>query len=153
MTIDTASHPTTLIFGLGSALTLFSWGIAFAPSIQEPVVISTNVKIHEIHCSAMQLDPVAINFRHLVERWKEETNTPSSDFNDIVTHWAYQQIIALGWKAVPLILDELKERPDHWGWALEAITGRNPVPPDSFGNGRGIAVAWLEWGRDNLFIS
>ena len=39
----------------------------------------------------------------------------------------YQQIISKGEGIVPLILEELKERPSHWFWALEMITNENPV--------------------------
>jgi hypothetical protein len=59
----------------------------------------------------------------------------------------YQQIIGMGWPAVPLILEELQREPDQWFWALEAITDANPVLPESAGNVRLMAQAWVEWGK------
>ncbi len=60
----------------------------------------------------------------------------------------YQQIIGLGSSVIPLILEDLAKEPDHWGWALEAITGENPVPEEAAGDITAIADAWLAWGRD-----
>jgi hypothetical protein len=44
-----------------------------------------------------------------------------------------------------LILEELREDPDHWFDALTAITGENPVREEyDFDE---ATEAWLEWGR------
>ena len=64
----------------------------------------------------------------------------------------YYQIIGMGPKVVPLILRELEKETDHWFWALEAITGENPVKEDDAGDMRASARAWLEWGRRNGLI-
>lgn len=90
-------------------------------------------------------------FVELAKRWKLETNTPSSRFTDIVTNKSYLGIISLGWQVVPLILAELAESPDHWGLALESISGENPVPPEAEGDIDAIAQAWLDWGRKHQF--
>jgi hypothetical protein len=92
-------------------------------------------------------------FEELSHRWKEETSTPSTDFMAIVMNSTYQRIISLGWDAVPLILAELTIQPDYWGWALEAITGENPVPPEAEGDIEQIGSAWLQWGRANHLIA
>lgn len=63
---------------------------------------------------------------------------------------AYQRIIGMGDRAVPLILAELEREagdPDHWGWALHAITGDDPIPEEAAGDTVQIARAWLDWGR------
>src|SRR5947209_7891445 len=67
-------------------------------------------------------------FADLVRQWKEATRFASS-ITDMATHPAYQQLIGMGKEALPLILDELRREPDHWFWALKAITGEDPVPP------------------------
>ncbi len=64
---------------------------------------------------------------------------------------AYQRIIALGMAAVPLILAELRQRPDHWFVALHTITGANPVPPESR-TVQEMANAWLAWGIAEGYI-
>ena len=65
----------------------------------------------------------------------------------------YQQIIGMGERAVPLILEELSREPDHWFWALEAITQENPVPCDAAGNVRLMAEAWVAWGAHEGYVT
>ncbi len=66
---------------------------------------------------------------------------------------SYQQIIGMGEPAVPLLLEELQREPDHWFWALEAITQESPVPPEAKGKLNETARAWIEWGRQKGYIS
>ena len=66
--------------------------------------------------------------------------------------FSYQQIIGRGLDVVPLILRELQQQTDHWFWALEAITGENPVSRDGAGDMRASADAWLEWGQRNGLV-
>ena len=60
---------------------------------------------------------------------------------------SYQQVIGIGPSVVPYLLRELKYFPDHWFWALNAITGEDPVPPESKGKFQKMTEAWLDWGR------
>ena len=53
----------------------------------------------------------------------------------------------MGPAVVPLILAELEREPDHWFWALEAITGESPIPQCDAGDVEASALAWVEWGR------
>jgi hypothetical protein len=53
-------------------------------------------------------------------------------------------------EAVPLILDGLRREPDHWFWALEAITDENPVPAEAAGKVREMAKAWIDWGQQRI---
>jgi hypothetical protein len=66
---------------------------------------------------------------------------------------SYQQIIGIGEPAVPLLLEELRREPDHWFWALEAITMANPVPKEASGKIRQMAMAWIEWGIREGYIA
>lgn len=96
---------------------------------------------------------VVSRFEELTGRWESETAFLSS-LTDIVLHPAYQKIIGMGEKVVPLILQDLRgpEEPRHWFWALEAIIGANPVPADSEGNITSMAEHWIEWGKQNGYI-
>jgi hypothetical protein len=60
-------------------------------------------------------------------------------------HPSYQRIIGLGPAALPLIFNELAREPDHWFWALKAITGEDPVPPSARGKLRKMTELWLQW--------
>jgi len=54
----------------------------------------------------------------------------------------------MGDKAIPLILRQIENEgddPDHWFWALQAITRANPVSENARGDMREMARAWLDW--------
>lgn len=91
-------------------------------------------------------------FRLLADQWRRETGLLSS-VSQIAIHPAYQRIIGMGNKAIPLILQELEKRPAHWFWALAAITGENPVPLEVRGDVIRMADAWIRWGRSRGYIS
>ena len=84
-------------------------------------------------------------FAELVSRWRRETRHVSS-LNRIVAHPAYLQIVGMGRCAVPLLLEELKEQPDHWLVALNAITGEDPAPDGA--TFKEAVEAWIKWGVD-----
>jgi len=84
-------------------------------------------------------------FQRLASEWKEQSRYLSNTAQ-MAMLMPYQRIIAMGWPAVPLILEELQREPDQWFWALEAITDQNPVPPEAAGKVRLMARAWIDWG-------
>lgn len=84
-------------------------------------------------------------FIRLTSAWKMAAALESSS-RTIAMHPAYQRIIGMGAAALPLILDDLYRSPDHWFWALSAISGENPVKPDHRGNLKLMTEDWLEWG-------
>jgi hypothetical protein len=94
-------------------------------------------------------DPQSLEkrFRELVSAWKADSLVLSS-----VTAMArlpsYRQIIALGRAVVPRLLRELDQDPDHWFWALNELTGADPIPPESRGRLPEMAQAWVRWGRE-----
>lgn len=87
-----------------------------------------------------------IEFARLAAEWKRDTAYLSSA-RSIALHLAYQRIIGMGRPALPLIFEELRREPGNWLWALEAITGVNPVPAASRGQFRVEVRKWLEWGN------
>ena len=96
-----------------------------------------------------QGDPA--RFRQLADCWKRDTEFCSS-LVEMAVHPAYQQIIGMGRAAIPLLLNELQHEPDHWFWALSAITGEDPVSQQSRGSVPKMTEDWLRWGRDNGWI-
>lgn len=94
--------------------------------------------------------------RERFEQWKNDWKSQSrylSNTAQMAMLWPYQRIIGLGSVAVPLILAELGRETDHWSWALEAITGENPVPAETAGDVHAAAEAWLEWGREKGLVA
>jgi len=88
-----------------------------------------------------------LRFQTLVAEWKEATDHLSAT-DEIAMHPAYQQIIGMGSDALPLILEELRQRGGYWYWALKAITGDDPVPETDRGKVPLMKKAWLKWAED-----
>jgi hypothetical protein len=91
-------------------------------------------------------------FRRLAADWKEKSRHMSNTAQ-MAMLIPYQKIIGMGVAAIPLILEELRREPDQWFWALEAIADENPVTPEAAGRVRLMAQAWVEWGKQNGYVS
>lgn len=112
--------------------------------------------INTIHCHfnapiSQALKDPQTKFYELKSRWEEETAVLSS-IADISMHPAYQQIIGMGPAALPMIMRELIMAPQHWFWALKAISGEDPVPAEKRGRLADMAQAWLIWWAGNRFL-
>lgn len=92
--------------------------------------------------------PLAHRFHTLAATWRRETALQSS-VTTLAMNPAYQQIIGLGERALPLIFQQLRREPDHGFWALQAITGENPVPEDHAGDAEAMAQDWLAWANSH----
>jgi hypothetical protein len=84
----------------------------------------------------------------LIWNWSQETAHLSS-VPKRISHPFYREIIGLGPDAVPLLLQRLRESPDHPEFlfpALAAIMGVDPVVPGHEGNLPNMAEDWIKWG-------
>jgi len=102
-------------------------------------------------------------FEKLKQKWKEETGHISG-LKESFMNEHYQRIIGMGRAALPLIFQDMlgdaeeREAEDdyavsgHWHWALNAITGHNPVPDEHAGDMRAIKEDWLQYAREMGFI-
>jgi hypothetical protein len=97
------------------------------------------------HSSVATVD-VAPQFQRFAEQWQAESQFMSS-MTEMVMLPSYQRIIGLGREAIPLLLRELERKPDYWFWALQAITGQDPVSPADRGDLQKMSAAWLAWGK------
>ncbi len=90
-------------------------------------------------------------FFALRDRWYVERG-PISALSEIVGCPSYRQIIGMGRRAVPLILNQLRQEgddPDYWFTALEAITGADPVAESDYGDMVAMARSWRDWADRN----
>lgn len=88
---------------------------------------------------------ISLTFQRLVREWRLQRG-PASSHTEIVLCPAYQNIIAMGDDVVPLIMQQLgRGIIDHWFWALEVLTGAQPVEPEDAGNYARMTQAWLTW--------
>ena len=85
-----------------------------------------------------------VRFKELREQWLAGTQYLSNP-HKIQSHPAYQQIIALGLRALPLIFKELEGGPQFWWEALRQLTHENPVTAAMAGDQEQIRQAWLAW--------
>ncbi|MFA5239460.1 MAG: hypothetical protein WC476_07110 [Phycisphaerae bacterium] len=88
-------------------------------------------------------------FNELAKQWEEETINLSYTQQKVL-HPAYQKIIGLGPKVIPLVLEELRRKPLQWFWALRALTRTDPVSEDILGNAEAMRKAWLDWGSKHV---
>ena len=110
-----------------------------------------DIKKYYLTPFSRQMDNPYLRFLMLKNQWDEETLVLSS-LTEISMHPSYQQIIGMGQLAVPMILFELGQKPDHWFWALKSITGEDPVSPEQRGRMKQMANAWLSWGKEKGYI-
>ena len=54
---------------------------------------------------------------------------------------------------IPIILEDMKTKPDYWFWALEMITNENPVKTEHMGRTKLMVEDWLNWGRSKGHIN
>jgi hypothetical protein len=97
--------------------------------------------------AAESAEDLAKRFAELAARWRRDT-LYSSRVKDMTDHPGYREIVAMGERAVPLILADLEKEADHWFVALYRITGLNPIPKEDAGKIKKMAAAWIAWGRE-----
>lgn len=118
----------------------------------EAIIISTQVERIEVDpTTSILLSPMSVKFNNLVVDWKQAVKVKSS-YNEITSHPSYLRIIGLGPRVLPLIFNELKREPDYWFAALTALTGENPISPESKGDLKAMTKSWLEWGEQHEYV-
>ena len=90
-------------------------------------------------------------FLSLKNKWKEEILFVSSG-SKIISNSAYRDIIDFGPIAVPWIIRELKKNNDHWFYALEKITGENPIKEENIGRVEEMRNDWIDWASNNDYL-
>ncbi len=90
-------------------------------------------------------------FDTLSSTWRYENGVVSS-VSEMALDPSYQEIIGMGEVAIPMILEELRESPNHWFAALTAISGQSPVKYDHRGNINEMIKDWLKWGKEEGYI-
>ncbi len=124
-----------------------SAGSPFAQKIRER---RQNVYLHFTDSITTQTSEQ--EFDVLTATWKNDMRF-SSSIHSLMTNPSYLRVIAMGKKAIPLILEDLKQEPDHWFIALNILTGQDPVPNESRGDVIAMTAAWLQWGRENKYVT
>jgi hypothetical protein len=122
----------------------------------EALIIKKNVKnTHEMYIGQsifiqdMYLQKLKKQFELYSSIWKSETMFSSSS-SEITNNSAYRSIIGLGTDIIPFIIEDLKESQDHWFYALELLTGENPISNEHRGIIHLMKSDWLNWAEKNI---
>lgn len=79
-----------------------------------------------------------------IDNWHEEVMYSSSiDYMQSVK--SFDAIVNVGANAIPMIIEDLQERPSFLFLALHAITGVDPIFNEIRGNVGAMVGAWLKW--------
>lgn len=113
--------------------------------LAQSAVYSPNTTENILNKNAEISPEIVDKFYAIASDWEKEVAGLSSTAK-MSQHPAYQEIINMGTKIVPLLLSELKKNPLYWLSALSAITGENPIKPEQRGRVKQMASAWIEWG-------
>lgn len=89
-------------------------------------------------------DELSKRLEDLVQVWERDTLHESST-SRLVSHPAFEAIVAMGTPAVPLIVERLRLAPTWLVLALPRITGENPVSEGDAGRLARMVAAWAEW--------
>lgn len=107
--------------------------------------------LEEASLSKSERSDLESTYQALAQKWHKETAHVSST-TELIMNPSYQNIIGLGPRVVPILLRQLQQKPEHWFWALSAITRENPVSSEDEGNVRKMAEAWLQWGVQRRLV-
>ena len=89
------------------------------------------------------------NFRELVRRWRLEI-AASSSVMEMIENNNFKQIVDLGPRVAPLIVNELRAHRDFLFMALSFIfPDENPIPEGAKGKPHDMINAWLRWAERN----
>jgi hypothetical protein len=123
------------------------------PASGQGAATSADFEVAVSSASSGRNPTLSAKFNRLASEWRRERNPFSSNPMEWAMCPSYQKIIGIGPEAVPLLLEELRRRPDHWFWALHVLTEEDPVPAEHRGHFDTMVSAWIAWGESHEFIS
>ena len=90
------------------------------------------------------------NFERCAREWQEHIDAHSFTANPYVyiEHASFENIVAMGKEAIPLILEAYSEGHLFWGAALVRITGKNDFGNGVTGNLGAQKTNWLNWAKE-----
>lgn len=116
------------------------------------LVTSTNDNKRQFEIQFEEVVDDRAVFQSLIHEWRSERGATSS-VAKMVACSSYQRIISMGRpRAIELILAQMESEgndPDHWFWALQILTGVNPVSERDEGDLQAMAKTWLDWARNS----
>ena len=116
------------------------------------IVIEQSYTAFNAFTSAITTEALKQRFNRLRDAWREESFF-SSKHGAMLSSSAYLSIIAMGKDALPFIFNEMRQQPEHWFIALNAITGINPVKKENRGDINAMTQDWLNWAVQHRYVA
>jgi hypothetical protein len=120
-----------------------------AVEIADEPVSTAVIPMHEsitAAASSLQEESLEQRFASEADKWERETSHLSST-PKMVLHSSYQRILAMGPDVVPYLLLDLQRTHRSWFWALNHLTGVDPVRIEDKGDLDKMVAAWVAWGK------
>jgi hypothetical protein len=109
-----------------------------------------------VYAASSSIDPYVASieekFDALSNRWHDETDFLSSP-SRITGNDTYLEVISMGKRVIPLILEDLKERGGDWYRALRILSEEDPVPVEARGDVEQMKRSWLQWGHERGYMA
>jgi hypothetical protein len=109
------------------------------------------ISIHRKQFESTQAKSLELKFQTLADELRKDTAHLSSVTKQVM-HPSYQRIIGLGPAVLPILFEQVRRQSGYWFWALNAITGEDPVPPEDLGDVPKMSEAWLNWAKQHGLI-
>ena len=104
---------------------------------------------HSVFASQLYQRRLDRKFKILKSVWENDT-VFSSSISEITNHPAYHSVIKLGKEVVPLIIEDLQSTNNHWFYALEYLTGSNPITQEHQGLVPLMKQDWINWYQNHF---
>ena len=87
-------------------------------------------------------------FLDLKDKWINEAGYFSNP-NDLYNNKYYKEIISMGRKIVPILVEDFESKHSDWFTALSEITKCHPIKKENWGNVPKMKKDWENWYEEN----
>ena len=88
------------------------------------------------------------SFYAVLRRWESETAFSSNPL-EITNHPSFAALVQNAELVVPLIIDQLRQKPSKLVWVLDDAFQEQPYSDDAIGDFQQMADAWITWAERN----
>lgn len=90
-------------------------------------------------------------FESLKEDWLAGIRFDSG-YHNLVNHPSYLKIISMGEIIIPILVRDMINNRIPWFYALEDITGEDPIREESIGRLDELIQDWTDWAEENSYV-
>jgi hypothetical protein len=109
-------------------------------------ILHYNVFISDLNTTLYMEKKFEIHFK----KWKSKTQF-QSNINSIISDTDFQQIIGMGKRVIPFILQEINHEPSNLVWALNFITN-STLSKNQHTTLTEACKSWVKWGQKQNLV-